>query len=83
MQVQSLVLLSGLKIWHCHELWCRLAAVALIGPLAWESPYAIGAALKKQNNNNNKNLENAFDMVDVPSTFYKTAKLSVPFYHQQ
>ena len=23
MQVQSLALLSGLRIWHCHEWWCR------------------------------------------------------------
>ena len=22
--VQSLVSLGGLRIWHCHELWCRL-----------------------------------------------------------
>ena len=29
-------------------LWCRLAGVALIGPLAWESPYDAGAALKRQ-----------------------------------
>ena len=28
-------------------LWCRLAATALIKPLAWEFPYAIGAALEK------------------------------------
>ena len=21
--VQALSLLSGLRIWHCHELWCR------------------------------------------------------------
>ena len=27
-------------------LWCTPAAVALIGPLAWEPPYAAGAALK-------------------------------------
>ena len=27
-------------------LWCRPAAVALIGPLAWEPPYAVGVALK-------------------------------------
>ena len=27
-------------------LWCRLAAVALIGPLAWEPPYDLGAALR-------------------------------------
>ena len=49
----------GLRIWHCGEhgvgprhgsdlalLRRRLAAVALIGPLAWELPYAAGAALK-------------------------------------
>ena len=28
-------------------LWCRLAARAPIGPLAWESPYAMGMALEK------------------------------------
>ena len=27
-------------------LWCRLAAVAPIQPLAWELPYATGLALK-------------------------------------
>ena len=27
---------------------CRLAAVALIGPLGWESPYAVGLALKSE-----------------------------------
>ena len=29
-------------------LWCRPAAAAPIQPLAWELPYATGAALKKQ-----------------------------------
>ena len=29
-------------------LWPRLAATAPIQPLAWESPYAMGAALKRQ-----------------------------------
>ena len=29
-------------------LWCRLAAAAPIGPLAWEPPYAVGVALKRQ-----------------------------------
>ena len=29
-------------------LWQMWAATALIGPLAWESPYAAGAALKRQ-----------------------------------
>ena len=28
-------------------LWYRSAAVALIGPLAWEPPCAVGTALKK------------------------------------
>ena len=28
-------------------LWRRLAAVALIRPLAWEPPYAMGVALKR------------------------------------
>ena len=29
-------------------LWCRPAAAALIQPLAWEPPYAIGLTLKKE-----------------------------------
>ena len=29
-------------------LWCRLAAIALIQPLAWEPPYVMGVALKIQ-----------------------------------
>ena len=28
-------------------LWCRPAVAALIPPLAWEPPYAMGAALKR------------------------------------
>ena len=30
-------------------LWCRPAATAPIRPLAWGPPYAVGAALKRQN----------------------------------
>ena len=45
-QVQSLALLSGLRIWCCSGLWIRLVAAALIWPLAWEPPYA---AKTKQN----------------------------------
>ena len=48
MRVQSLASLSGLRTLRCCELWCRLAARAPIGPLAWERPYAMGAALKRQ-----------------------------------
>ena len=29
-------------------LWCRLAAAALIQPLAWEPPYVMSAALKSK-----------------------------------
>ena len=35
-------------------LWHRLAAVALIQPLAWEPPYATGATLKNKQKNNKK-----------------------------
>ena len=67
LQVRSLVSLNGLRIWHCHELWCRLqtqlgslllwlwckpAAAAPIRPLAWEPPYAVGAALEKTKDKN-------------------------------
>ena len=48
LQVQSLVLLSGLWIQCCHELWSRPAAVSAIRPLAWEPPYAASAALKSK-----------------------------------
>ena len=54
-------LAQWLRIQHCCELWCRLQtwlgsgvgmaeaeAIALIRPLAWERPYAVGAALKKK-----------------------------------
>ena len=46
-QVQSLASLSGLRVWHRREVWCRLADAGL-SSLAWELPYAAGAALKRQ-----------------------------------
>ena len=68
--VQSLALLSRLRIWHCHELWyigrrlgsdllllwlwCRPAAVAPIRGLAWEPPYAMGVALKSKKRKKNQ-----------------------------
>ena len=60
MQVRSRALLSGLRIWCCRELWCRPAAAALILPLAWEIPYAAGAALKKAEKK--KDLSRTFDI---------------------
>ena len=35
-------------------LWRRLAAIALIIPLAWELPYAVGEALKRPKKKNPK-----------------------------
>ena len=63
--VRSLASLSGLRIWHCLSCgvghrsaldlvllwpWHRLAAAALIQPLAWKLVYAIPAALKTEEN---------------------------------
>ena len=61
LRVRSLASLSGLKIWHYRELWCRwqtklrsgvavavAQAVAPVRPLAWEPPYAAGVALKSK-----------------------------------
>ena len=45
-------LIPGLAQWvkdpELLWLWCRPAATAPIKPLAWEPPYAAGAALKRQ-----------------------------------
>ena len=61
LHVQSLALLSGLRIRCCRGcgvgcrcssdpallwLWCSSAAAAPIGPLAWQSSYATSVALK-------------------------------------
>ena len=46
-RVPSLASLSGLKALVLLWLWCRQAAVAPIRRLAWEPPYATGAALKR------------------------------------
>ena len=46
MPVQSLALLSGLRI-HCRsELWCR--SQTAIQPLSWKPPQAEGVALKSK-----------------------------------
>ena len=37
-------------------LWYRLVAIALIGPLGWELPYAMGVALKRQEKTTTKSL---------------------------
>ena len=35
-------------------LWCRPVAAALIRPLAWDPPYAVGVALEKAKRQKNK-----------------------------
>ena len=62
--VWSLTLLSGLRIQHCHELWCRsqtqirsdiAMAVAVASSysshstLSWELPYSTSVTLKSKN----------------------------------
>ena len=37
-------------------LWCRPAAVALIGPLAWELPHVVGVALKSPKKRGGENM---------------------------
>ena len=39
------------SLWLC----CRPGAVALIQPLGWDSPYAVGVALKSQKRKKTKN----------------------------
>ena len=39
-------------------LWHRLVAIAPIWPLAWEFPYAVSAALKRQKTKQNKTKQN-------------------------
>ena len=63
MRVQSLALLSELRIWCCHRLqhglqvWlgsgvamavAQAPAAALIRPLGWEHPHAIGSNVKRK-----------------------------------
>ena len=47
-RIRSLASLSGLRIWHCYEPWCRPAAIALIRSLAWEPPIRCGCGPKKK-----------------------------------
>ena len=67
--VRSLTSLRGLRIWCCRELWCWLAAVALIRPLAWEPPYAAGAALKSKKKKEKKRIFHP-DMLTGNFTFW-------------
>ena len=50
--------MPGLALWVkdlvLPWLWCGPAATALIGPLAWEPPYVVGAAIKRQKDKKKK-----------------------------
>ena len=59
MQVRSLALLPGLRIQHCHELWCRsqmplgsygavAVAVAVAGSYSSDSSPSLGTSIKKK-----------------------------------
>ena len=48
MQLRSDIAVALVLLW----LWCRLVAIAPIGPLAWEPPHAMGVALEKMKRQN-------------------------------
>ena len=75
--VQSLASLSRLRIWHWHELWCRLqtglrscvamlwhrlAAIAPIPPLAWAPPFVVSVALKRQSSSSSSSSSSCFGL---------------------
>ena len=43
-------------------LWCRPAAEAPIGPLAWEPPYAAGETLKKKKKSTEASINNELNI---------------------
>ena len=66
----------GVGCRHCLDLalmwlWYRLAAAAPIGPLAWEPPYAVGAALKKRQKTINKLIKKG-EEINIPQSSIKS-----------
>ena len=55
------------------RLWHRPTATALIGPLAWEPPYAVGVALEKTKKKNH-NLKAISDPSMFIAALFTTAK---------
>ena len=54
-------------------LWCRPGATERIGPLAWQTPYATGAALKRQKKRKKKKRKerrNEVELWGIFSTFF-------------
>ena len=52
-----------LRLW----LWCGPAGASLIGPLAWELPYALGVALKYIFLKKKRQLDQAGGATQLPS----------------
>ena len=61
-------------------LWCRLVATALIRSLAWEPPYAVGAALKRKKKKKKKKntLKEASTHLSLPPLPYKLIPSYIP-----
>ena len=58
-------------------LWPRPVATALIGPLAWEPPYAKGEALEKGKRQKKKQIkENVLGQINLPVSFRWQTKFS-------
>ena len=55
-------------------LWCRPAAAAPIGPLAWEPPYATGVALKTQKTKKRSGLEAHLTFQKILLAFFFNCK---------
>ena len=87
MQVWYLASLNGLRIWHCQDygigyrcvldpalLWllCRPVAAAPIRLLAWEPPYAAGAALKSKSKKKKKKKRTLVEQIKYKLCVIKT-----------
>ena len=64
-------ILDLLLVW----LWCKLAAVALIQPLAWEIPYATGVAIKRKKKEKANNVRVMCVCVFMCEPVYKVARM--------
>ena len=66
------------------RLWCRPTAIAPIRPLAWEPPYAMGAALEKakiQKQNKTKPI-NEYNLKGLGITILHSCNLCTITVHQ-
>ena len=66
-------------------LWCRPVATALIRPLAWEPPCAVGAALEKAKRQTNKQTNKQTKKERNPGHNLRTVffKLPITNYHSK